>query len=146
MFSPAKAVLFADDDINDRYLMLEACKDAGIRHPLVMVEDGEEVIHYLNGAGKYGDRALYPIPCLAVLDLSMPRKSGFDALRWIRESPQWRSLRVVILSASAQPRDVALAYELGACAYIMKPSTAEELIALAAAINSFWLRFAESPP
>lgn len=146
MLSTARAVLFADDDPNDRYLMLQAWKEAGIKHRIVEVDDGEEVIAYLSGTGKFSDRTRYPAPCLAILDLNMPRKSGFETLQWIRHSQAWSLLPVLILSASAHPREVTVAYQMGAYAYLTKPSRAAELIDLVTAINTFWLRFAEAPP
>lgn len=138
-----RSILYADDDLNDRFLMVEACKEGGIKNRIAVVEDGVEVLDYLNGAGKFTDRAAHPVPCLAILDINMPRKSGIDALQWIRQSEKWKLLPVMILSASAHPNDVALAYRLGANVYVTKPSTVAELIELTAAINAFWVRFAE---
>lgn len=134
-------ILFADDDADDRFFLVQAFKELGIDDRLKIVEDGQEVIDYLDAAG--GPGADGPHPALAILDLSMPRKSGFDALQWIRGSERWAGLPVIILSASAQPQDVKRAYRLGASAYVMKPSSPAELIELAGAITAFWLRFAE---
>lgn len=143
MLPRERSILFADDDANDRYLMVAACKEGGMTNQVAVVEDGEEVLGYLNGAGKFSDRNKHPIPCLAILDVNMPRKSGIETLQWIRQSERWKLLPVLMLSASAHPRDVALAYRLGANVYLTKPSTVAELIELAAAINGFWVRFAE---
>lgn len=146
MLPTNRAILFADDEASDRFLMSQAWKEVGITQRLAAVEDGEEAVDYLTGAGAFADRAKNPLPCLVILDLNMPRMNGFETLQWIRKSEQWKVLPVIVLSASAHPRDVALAYSLGAFAYVTKPSTANELIELVSAIKAFWLRFDELPP
>lgn len=146
MLSDREAILLADDNADDRFLMVEACKEAGIRNPLPVVEDGQQVIDYLEGAGPFSDPAKNPRPALAVLDIKMPRKTGLEALDWIRRSEQWRFLPVLLLTASAYPEDIRAAYRLGANAFHVKPTTIQELVELARAIKGYWLRFCEFPP
>ena len=145
MLPKGRSILYADDDPEERSLMLESIKEAGVHEHLSVVEDGEQVIEYLSGAGAYADRKKHPLPGLAILDLNMPRKDGFEALAWIRRSERWGSLPVLILSASAQPRDILVGYKLGATAFLVKPSTLQELFELTAAVRDFWLRFARYP-
>src|SRR6516162_1884132 len=77
-----------------------------IPNPLIDVPDGQQAIEYLVGSGRYADRHKYPFPCLLLLDLNMPGKSGFDVLCWIRQHPDLKSLRVVIISGSDQEKDI----------------------------------------
>jgi CheY-like chemotaxis protein len=135
-------ILFADDSVDDRFLMLEAAKKAGIADAFVSVSDGEEAIAYLEKAepGKGGS------PSLAILDLSMPRKTGFETLDWIRQSPRWKTLPVLILTASTHRGDARSAYLLGANGFMIKPTTLQELMELVAALKAFWLRFIVVPP
>jgi CheY-like chemotaxis protein len=141
----AECVLFAEDDENDVFFLRRAFREADIAHPLHVVSDGQGIIHYLSGAGKYADRNVYPLPCLVILDLKMPRKTGMEALGWARSQRHLRGLPIMILSSSAHRNDVERAYELGANAFVVKPSSTEQRTKLAVTIKSFWLTFNETP-
>jgi CheY-like chemotaxis protein len=146
MLPKDRAVLFADDDPNDRFLIEHACGQAQIAHPVVLLEDGEEVIAYLERRGRFADRARHPEPGLIVLDLKMPKRSGFETLAWIRKSPTYKCLPVLILSASLALEDVTEAYALAANAFMIKPSSAKELLELISGLKTAWLKFNEFPP
>ena len=107
-------VLLVEDDINDIFLVKRAFKMAHLENPLQVVTDGEEAMHYLSGHGKYEDRHVYPVPKLIVMDIKMPRMSGFDVLEWIKHDGRLRRIPVVIVSSSDRPEDIDRAYELGA--------------------------------
>jgi CheY-like chemotaxis protein len=139
-------VLFADDNADDRFLMAEAWGESGCRHRLTIVEDGERAIDYLSGRGTYADRLLHPAPGLIILDVKMPRRTGLEVLKWIRDSPQWRLTPVVMLTSSAAPSDVRAAYEGCANAFLVKPGSVAELVELVRSVCGFWFRFAEFPP
>lgn len=128
-------VLYAEDEENDVFLMQRAFRKAGIVNPLQTAADGADAIRYLQGAGDYADRQRFPLPCLVLLDLNLPRRSGLEVLRWIREQRTLQSLPVVIFTSSSQHRDIAAAYELGANGYLVKPSGADQLIELAVALR-----------
>lgn len=130
-------ILFADDSEDDRYLMVEAAAHAGIKDDLVIVADGEEAVAHLEKVAE----GLDDPPRLAILDLSMPRKTGLETLDWIRRSERWKTLPVFILTASTHPGDVRSAYQRGANAFLIKPTTVQELIEMVAELKAFWLRF-----
>src|ERR1700741_1519375 len=77
-------VLLVEDDLNDIFLVKRAFKIAQIPSPLQVVTDGLEAIAYLKGEGKYSDRETHPMPHLIVMDIKMPRKSGFEVLEWVK--------------------------------------------------------------
>jgi CheY-like chemotaxis protein len=85
--------------------------------------DGVEAIQYLAGENKFANRDAFPLPELVVLDLKMPRKSGFEVLGWVRNHPDFGKLPVIVFSSSEEPADVKKAYSLGANAYLVKPSS-----------------------
>jgi CheY-like chemotaxis protein len=128
-------VLYAEDEENDVFLMQRAFRKAGIKNPLQTASDGAEAIRYLQGAGDYADRRRFPLPCLVLLDLNLPRRSGLEVLKWIREQPSFAHLPVVILTSSNQHRDIASAYQLKANGYLVKPPSSEKLIELVATLR-----------
>jgi CheY-like chemotaxis protein len=123
-------VLYAEDEDNDVFLMQRAFAKAGVSNPLQVVIDGAAAIRYLSGAGEFEDRKRFPTPCLVLLDLNLPRRSGLDVVKWMREQPRFRSLPVVFLTSSSQTRDIRSAYTLGANGYLVKPASSEKLIEL----------------
>lgn len=131
-------VLLVEDDLNDIFLVKRAFKKARIPNPLQIVTDGVEAIHYLNGEGKYADRNQFPLPSLIVMDIKMPRKTGFEVLEWIKHDGLMKRIPVVIVSSSDQPGDVNRAYELGANAYMIKPVDFKAVEGLFTSITHYW--------
>ncbi len=124
-------VLVAEDDSDDAFFLKRAFFKAGIDAPVHLVRDGQEVIDYLSGVPPYDDREAYPLPGLLLLDLKMPRVTGFEVLQWLQEHPSLRRIPVVVLSGSGRPVDVERAYSLGANYYAIKPQDVDQLLGLA---------------
>ncbi len=131
--------LLVEDDLNDIFLVKRAFKMARIQNPLQVVTDGLEAISYLRGEGKYADRHTYALPKLIVMDIKMPRKSGFEVLEWVKGSSRvLRRIPVVIVSSSEDPHDINKAYELGANAYMVKPVDFRAVEHLFESITHYW--------
>ena len=138
-------VLLVDDNPDDVLLMRRAFNATTISAPLVVLGGGEAAIEYLSGSGPYADRTVHPLPLLMLLDLKMPRVSGFDVLRWLREQPALKRLPVVVLTSSSQDEDINNAYDLGVNSYIVKPSGLKQIAEVAAQVNSYWLTLNQRP-
>ena len=120
-------ILVADDDKDDIFFFRRAFEKAGLTLPILSVEDGEEVLEYLTGTGRYQDREQFPIPGLLVLDIKMPRKSGFEVLSWLRTRDQFQDLPVVVLSSSSLEADVHQARQLGAADFFTKSGDVQKM-------------------
>lgn len=131
-------VLLVEDDLNDIFLVKRAFKMAQIQNPLQVATDGLEAINYLQGEGKYADREAYPLPRLIVMDIKMPRKSGFEVLEWVKHHGPLRRIPVVIVSSSDNPSDINRAYEMGANAYMVKPVSFRAVEHLFESITHYW--------
>jgi CheY-like chemotaxis protein len=132
-------ILLAEDDDNDVLFMQIAFKKAGVPNPLFRVHDGEEAIHYLEGNGDFVDRTKYPLPCLVLTDLKMPKVNGFDLLRWLQTSAELAHIPAIVLSSSDQPSDRELAAALGAKEYWVKPAQIEVLMQLVREMRNTWV-------
>jgi len=135
-----RCLLLVEDNEDDVVLMKRALREAGVTNPLFVVEDGQEAVDYLGGAGVFSNRARYPLPALIFLDLKLPLKSGHDVLAWIRGQAPLRCTTVVVLTSSDEPSDIATSYDLGANSYLVKPPTAEQLLDMAKAFKWYWLK------
>jgi len=138
-------VLLADDDPNDVFLLQRAFQKTNIANPLRVVRDGEEAMAYLSGQDQYADRQRHPLPVLLLLDLKMPRKSGFEVLRWLRQQSGLKRLPVVVLTSSNQSPDINKAFDLGANSYIVKPGGFDSLVEMVKNLNLYWLILNEKP-
>lgn len=139
-------ILVAEDDPDDRLLIGRAL-DLGIRSKeLRMVEDGAALLDYLYRRGTYAAAGKAPRPRLILLDLNMPRLSGREALRSIKDDPALRSIPVVVFTTSDADFDVRACYDIGANAFITKPLVFHDLMRIARAIDAFWFTTATLPP
>jgi CheY-like chemotaxis protein len=134
-------ILHVEDDPNDALLFQHACRKAGVTFHLLPVGDGDEAIAYLRGRDNFADRRKYPMPQLMLLDLKMPRLSGFDVLAWLRSDALFRRLPVIVLTSSNHEADIKRAYDLGANSYLVKPVGFEALVEVAKTIHGYWLKF-----
>jgi CheY-like chemotaxis protein len=131
-------IVIVEDDENDARLLELAFRAIGRKTHVRMVEQGDAAIEYLSGSGKYEDRAAFPFPNVLFLDLKMPKVSGFDVLRWLKEHPDCGVMPTMVFSGSNIADDVKLAYELGANGYLRKPETFEDLKAMLRSTLEFW--------
>ena len=143
MSSERAIILLVEDDVNDAMLAQRALQRAGAGREILHLMDGEEAINYLSGKPPFEDRKRFPLPRLILLDLKMPRMSGFDVLSWLQTHPELAHLPVVVLTGSIEPKDVQNAKNLGAVGYEVKPIDFGKLVEIAKGLDERWL--AQSP-
>ncbi len=127
-------ILLVEDSIDDIDLALLAFKNANIRNPLLVAEDGAAALDHL-----FGHDAKPSALQLVILDLKLPKVSGLDVLRRIRAQEQTRFLPVVVLSTSKEDADVKSSYALGANAYVRKPVAFEDFLTAMSRLGLFWM-------
>ena len=132
-------VLVAEDNSNDVFLLKHALKKAELANPVRFVADGEEVMAYLQGDGRYSDRSQHPFPSLLLMDLKMPRLDGLETLALIRNDPRYQRLVVIMLTSSDREQDINRAFDLGANSYLVKPARLETMLGIVEQIRGYWL-------
>jgi len=120
------AILLAEDNEDDVFMMKRAFRKAQISNPLYAVGDGELVLEYLEGRGEFADRTKFPFPLIMFLDLNMPKKSGLEVIKYIRHQPSLQKLVINVLSSSTRGTDIDSAAVSGANAYFIKPTRIEK--------------------
>jgi CheY-like chemotaxis protein len=139
-------VLLVEDNPDDADLIAYAFEKAGIVNPLVILGDGDAAVAYFAGTGAYSDRHRHPLPGLVLLDLKLPKRSGFEVLRAIRADATAKHTPVVVLTSSNQDADIERAYALHANSYLVKPVRRDALLAMVATLDAYWIRLNRSAP
>ncbi|MCD6062843.1 MAG: two-component response regulator [Flavipsychrobacter sp.] len=125
-------ILLADDDMEDRLIIEDAFREIGLEKEIAFVEDGELVIQYLDKLNSESE-----LPSLIVLDLNMPRLSGTETLRMLKNHTVYRHIPVKIFSTSMNDIEKAHCLQLGAEAYVIKPIKFEQCIEIARRFYEF---------
>ena len=139
MRATAPTLLVIEDSQDQAILVGAAARRA---HPGLEVRtatDGLEGIAYLAGIPPFDDRRRHPLPRLVLLDLFMPEVDGFEVLTWIADQPKPLGVPVVVLTASANVRDVTRALGLGATAVLQKPTDIYELGDVVGTVVERWI-------
>lgn len=136
-------ILIADDDPEDRMLAEDALVESRLANDVRFVEDGEELLEYLRGYGRYAPPAHAPRPGIILLDLNMPRKDGREALREIKSDSDLRRIPIVVLTTSKAEEDIYRTYDLGVNSFITKPVTFDALVQVMRALGEYWFEIVE---
>ena len=136
----------ADDDPEDRMLAKEALEESRLANEFHFVDDGGELLDYLNHPGQYTDSETFPRPGLILLDLNMPRMDGREAQAKIKADPDLCQIPpVVVLTTSKAEEDILRAYNLGASSFINKPVGFEALVDVMKTLRKYWFEIVELP-
>lgn len=139
-------ILLAEDDENDVIFIRHAFREAKISNPLQLVETGTEAMEYLAGEGKFTDRNQFPLPCLMLMDINIPARTGVEVLQWMREKPELRHIIVIMWTASTHVSLIRQAYQLGVNSFLIKPENLVELTNLAHLLKAYWLQANQLSP
>jgi CheY-like chemotaxis protein len=139
------AIVMAEDDPQYRILSEEAMREAAGETELVFVDDGQKLLDYLHRACEEKSRSRKSLPSLIILDLNLPKKSGREALREIKENPEFRKIPVVVLTTSSSEDVIRDCYDLGVNGYITKPARDKDLIDVMRVVAKYWLKTVELP-
>jgi CheY-like chemotaxis protein len=136
---PGDVLLVEDAEVHVEFTRL-AFEREGPRVNLEIARDGEAALELL------GERTQRP-PALILLDLGLPRMSGFEVLQAVRNHPDERIRRtpVVVLTTSRAPEDVKRAYDLCANSFVSKPLELEDFMTLIDHLRAWWLGHVELP-
>ncbi len=135
-------ILLVEDNEGDVGLIEEVFEEISIRNILHVAEDGEEAIFYLYGKGKFSGSSR---PDIVLLDLNLPKISGLEVLKEMKEDENLKNIPVVVLTTSQAEKDILRAYELNANAYVTKPLDFDQLNDVIKSIANFWLGIVKLP-
>ena len=129
-------ILLVEDDRVDIMTVQRALRKNAVSNPLHVARTGLEALGMLRGDGNY--QKLDPPPVLILLDLNLPKMSGIEFLREVRADPALKSLRIIVLTSSNEPRDREAAFQYDVDDYIVKPHSFDEFTRAMATILELW--------
>lgn len=141
-----KTILLVEDNPDDELLAIRALKKNNIMNEVVVARDGAEALDYLFATGAYEGRDTSVMPQVILLDLKLPKVSGLEVLKRLRDDDRTRLLPVVILTSSREERDLKESYRLGANSYIRKPVDFTQFSEAIRQLGLYWLVLNEAPP
>ncbi len=141
----ARLILLAEDSPQDVEMTLAALSDHNLLNEIVVVNDGEKALDFLQCRGEFAQRTTGH-PLLVLLDLKMPKIDGLEVLRTIKTDEQLRTIPVVMLTSSREEQDVMQSYELGINAYVVKPVEFQSFIEAVKHLGAFWILLNEPIP
>jgi chemotaxis family two-component system response regulator Rcp1 len=136
-------VLLVEDNDADADLTRETLEPSSIQLKISVVRDGVEAIEFLR---QRSEGARTARPDLILLDLSLPRKNGWEVLLEIKDDPRLRLIPVLVLTSSDAEADVVRSYDLGASCYVTKPRDLRAFQQTMKALEKFWFTIAQLPP
>ncbi|MFH1195101.1 MAG: response regulator [bacterium] len=140
-----KTILLIEDNQDDIALTLRAFKKNELKNEIIVLNDGEMAINYINCAGEFANRDAEKKHSLILLDLKLPKIDGIEILKSIRSNSQMKFIPVVVLTSSLEEKDIERGYSNGANSYIRKPIDFNKFQEVVQSLTNYWLMLNEIP-
>ena len=131
-------ILLVEDNPEDAEMTMRALRKRNLANHVRWVKDGEEALEYLFCSGQYAGRNPGHPPKLVLLDIKMPKVDGIEVLRRVKGS-ELKTIPIVVMTSSAEERDVLESYRLGVNSYIVKPVQFEAFLETVSSIGLYWV-------
>lgn len=140
-----KTILLVEDNPQDEILTLRALRKINLANKIDVVRDGQQAVDYLFRQGEFAGMAGKDLPTVVLLDINLPRLSGLEVIRILRDDDRTSLLPVVILTSSDEEKDRLKSYENGANSFVRKPIDFAEFAETVARLGVYWLATNEPP-
>ncbi|MHB8709171.1 MAG: response regulator [Desulfuromonadales bacterium] len=140
-----KSILLVEDNPQDEKLILRALNKVNLANQVDVVRDGQQALDYLFREGEFAAHQGDELPAVVLLDISLPRVSGLDVLKRLRNDPKTCLQPVVILTSSDEERDRLKSYENGANSFVRKPLDFAEFAETVARLGIYWMAVNKPP-
>ena len=137
-------VLLVEDNPADAELALRALRKGKLANNIIWVKDGAEALEFIFRSGAYAGRPDQN-PKLILLDIKLPKVDGMAVLKRLKEDENTRVIPVVVVTSSAEGRDLVKSYKLGANSYIVKPVEFEQFSETMTKAGYYWMLMNKTP-
>ena len=135
----AVEILLVEDNPRDAELTLRALRKNNLANSVFIAEDGEEALDFFFCQGKFAGRSFDNPPKVVLLDLKLPKLSGLELLRIVKNDNRTKQIPIVIVTSSREEPDIREAYELGVNSYVVKPVDFDQFINAMSSLGLYWL-------
>lgn len=139
-------ILLIEDNADDVELAVHALRREGLANEIVVLRDGEEALEFCFAKGRFDDRSVHELPRLVLLDLKLPKVTGLEVLRELKQDPRTQAIPIVVMTSSQEERDLIESYRLGVNAYVQKPVDFDKFRLMVKELGLFWLVTNQVPP
>jgi two-component system response regulator len=143
--TPLVKILLVEDNPQDLELTQRALRKANLIECVHVARDGAEALEFLFCEGAYATRNIENGPKVILLDLKLPKLGGLQVLKRVKSDPRTKTIPVVILTSSKEPKDLVESYRLGVNSYIVKPVNFEQFAGAVQEVGTYWV-FLNQPP
>ncbi len=138
-------LLLVEDNKSDAMLTIRALKKHNLANSLIHLIDGAEALDFLFCKGVYSDRNIHDKPKVIFLDLKMPKVSGLEVLRIIKNDERTKLIPVVMMTSSKEEKDIIESHHLGVNSYVVKPLGFENFSKIITDLGFYWLTINNTP-
>jgi two-component system, response regulator len=135
----AVEILLVEDNPSDAELTLRALRKNNLANSIFIAEEGEEALDFLFCRGKFKSRNFSNPPKVVLLDLKLPKVSGLEILKLLKQDKRTAHIPVVVVTSSREEPDIKKAYDLGVNSYVVKPVDFEQFINAMSSLGLYWL-------
>ncbi len=138
-------ILLVEDNKSDAQLTIRALGKHNLANNLVHLFDGAQALDFLFGEGEYENRNPDNKPRVIFLDLKMPKVSGLEVLRIIKNDERTKLIPVVMMTSSKEESDIVESHKLGVNSYVVKPVGFDNFSKTIAELGFYWLIVNQAP-
>lgn len=132
-------ILLVEDNPRDAELTLRALKKNNLANNILIAQDGAEALDFFFCRGKFEKRSFTNPPKVVLLDLKLPKVSGLEVLKIVKEDTRTANIPIVVVTSSREAPDMKLAYEMGVNSYVVKPVDFDQFINAMSSLGLYWL-------
>ncbi len=141
----SQSILLVEDNRDDYEATCRAFAKANLRNPIIWCKSGRDALDCLKQEGAYKNACNGSRPGLVLLDLNMPGMDGRKTLEAIKQDEVLKQIPVIILTTSADERDIQVCYQTGANTYVQKPVSFDRFIEAIRRLKAYWFEIALLP-
>lgn len=135
----AVEILIVEDNPRDAELTMRALRKNNLANNVLIAEDGAEALDFFFCRGKYENRCITNPPKVVLLDLKLPKVSGLEVLKIVKEDDRVSHIPIVVVTSSREEPDIQKAYELGVNSYVVKPVDFDQFLNAMSSLGLYWL-------